>query len=122
MNEPGRVLSQDDSGMLHVLSRFSDTLPVIQRAARRAAIDSATAADEGVTPLLIDISATLEKIYSGSPYLSSLVEGRCKAVRDLFAGTPDAGTVILTCGKPHHMHVHAHRMTNPDGGVTTWRL
>lgn len=45
----------------------------------------------------------------------------CTAVRDLFAGTPKAGTVILTCGKTHHMDAHAHRMTNPDGSVTTWR-
>ncbi|ACL42247.1 hypothetical protein Achl_4296 (plasmid) [Pseudarthrobacter chlorophenolicus A6] len=45
----------------------------------------------------------------------------CTAVRDLFAGMAEAGTVILTCEKDHHMDVHAHRMTNPDGSVTTWR-
>ncbi|HEX9228286.1 MAG TPA: hypothetical protein VF885_16915 [Arthrobacter sp.] len=46
---------------------------------------------------------------------------RCAAVRDLFAGTPETGTVIQTCERDHHMDVHAHRMTNPDGSVTTWR-
>lgn len=46
---------------------------------------------------------------------------RCTAVRDLFAGAPRAGTVILFCEKDHHMDVHAHRMTNPDGSLTTWR-
>lgn len=45
----------------------------------------------------------------------------CTAVRDLLEGTPDAGTVILTCEKDHHMEVHAHRMTNADGSLTTWR-
>lgn len=45
----------------------------------------------------------------------------CTAVRDLLEGTPEAGTVILTCEKTHHMDVHAHRMTNPDGSTTTWR-
>lgn len=45
----------------------------------------------------------------------------CTAVRDLFAGTPAAGNVILTCEKDHHMDVHAHRMTNLDGSTTTWR-
>lgn len=46
---------------------------------------------------------------------------RCTAVRDLFAGTPAAGSVVLTCGKEHHMDLHAHRMNHPDGSVTTWR-
>lgn len=45
----------------------------------------------------------------------------CSAVRDLLAGTPEAGTVILTCEKDRHMDVHAHLMTNPDGSTTTWR-
>lgn len=46
---------------------------------------------------------------------------RCTAVRDLFEGTPKAGTVIQTCEKDRHMDVHAHLMVNPDGSVTTWR-
>jgi hypothetical protein len=45
----------------------------------------------------------------------------CTAVRDLFEGTPQAGTVIQFCEKDHHMDVHAHRMTNKDGSTTTWR-
>ena len=45
----------------------------------------------------------------------------CTAVRDLFEGTPDAGTVVLSCEKDHHMEVHAHLMTNSDGSQTTWR-
>lgn len=51
---------------------------------------------------------------------SEAAEPRC-TVRDLFEGTPDAGKVILTCEKDHHMVVHAHRMTNSDGSTTTWR-
>lgn len=46
---------------------------------------------------------------------------RCTAVRDLFEGTLESGTVVQTCEKDRHMDVHAHRMTNPDGSVTTWR-
>jgi hypothetical protein len=49
------------------------------------------------------------------------VPASCTAVRDLFAGTLQAGTVILFCEKAHHMDMHAHRMTNPDGSATTWR-
>lgn len=45
----------------------------------------------------------------------------CTAVRDLFEGSPETGTVIQTCERDHHMEVHAHRMTNPDGSTTTWR-
>lgn len=52
---------------------------------------------------------------------SKAAEPRCTAVRDLLEGTADAGSIILTCEKEHHMDVHAHRMTNPDGSVTTWR-
>jgi hypothetical protein len=46
---------------------------------------------------------------------------RCTVDRDLFAGTPEAGTVILSCELQHHTDNWAHRMTNPDGSVTTWR-
>lgn len=113
-------LHRDDDGML-LAARLPDKLLVLKRSARRAAIEASADGGEVVAPFHFDISSTLEEIHSTSPYLSSLVEGRCQAVRDLFAGTPEAGTVILTCGKLHHMDVHAHRMTNPDGSVTTWR-
>lgn len=59
-------------------------------------------------------------VISGWPLLGGTVH-RCIAIRDLFAGTGTAGTVILSCDKPHHMESSSHRMTNPDGSVTTWR-
>lgn len=46
---------------------------------------------------------------------------RCTASRDLFAGTPEAGTVLQFCELEHHTSNLAHRMTNPDGSATTWR-
>lgn len=43
----------------------------------------------------------------------------CLTVRWLSDGTTLG--VIQFCELEHHMGVHAHRMVNPDGSVTTWR-
>lgn len=70
-------------------------------------------ADAGVFQL--DPSRLLKALAAGANRLP------CAAVRDLFEGTPDAGTVILSCELEHHTDNLAHRMTNTDGSVTTWR-
>jgi hypothetical protein len=52
-----------------------------------------------------------------------LTASLCTAYRDLFAGDPErAGSVVQTCDLLHHNDCRAHRMTNPDGSVTTWRI
>lgn len=38
----------------------------------------------------------------------------CTATRDLLGA-------VQTCELGHHNDSRAHRMTNPDGSVTTWR-
>lgn len=45
----------------------------------------------------------------------------CGALRDLLAGTPESGSVILSCGSAPHPDYRAHRMLNNDGSITTWR-
>lgn len=73
-------------------------------------------------PRVIGLPApTAEEVLAARASVPSWKAIRCTAVRDLFEGTADAGSVILTCEKEHHMNLHAHRMTNPDGSTTTWR-
>jgi hypothetical protein len=46
-------------------------------------------------------------------------ENPCLAVRWLSTG--ESLGVIQFCELEHHMDGRAHRMTNPDGNLTTWR-
>jgi hypothetical protein len=64
---------------------------------------------------------TTEEVLEARAKVRFWTASRCTAVRDLFVGTDASGSVILTCDKAHHMEIHAHRMTNADGSVTTWR-
>lgn len=75
-------------------------------------------AELGGTPI------TLDHVQPGLLDPFKFVESKalpCTAVRDLFEGTPESGTVVQSCEKDHHTDNLAHRMTNPDGSVTTWR-
>lgn len=114
MTEPGYDLIPTDRGQLQIRAGLPEQTPAVQNSGRCEVI-GATAT------FIVDIDVTLDEILGASDYLRSLVEGRCTAVRDLFAGTTDAGTVIQLCDLAHHMDVHAHLMHNPDGSVTTWR-
>lgn len=72
-----------------------------------------------ITPFAMTIDVTPEDFAATMAPLGTRHENPCLQVRWLSAGTPFG--VIQFCELEHHMNVHAHRMTNPDGSLTTWR-
>lgn len=64
---------------------------------------------------------TADEVRKARSEVQLRTENRCTAARDLLEGTPEAGTVILSCEKKMHPETIAHRMSNPDGSTTTWR-
>jgi hypothetical protein len=64
---------------------------------------------------------TTQEVLQARAARAFLAANFCTASRDPFAGAPEAGTVLQTCELTRHNDSFAHRMTNPDGSVTTWR-
>lgn len=72
-----------------------------------------------VPPFALTVDVSPEDFASTMAFLGTRHENPCLAVRWLSDGTSLG--VVQACELEHHMDVHAHRMTNPDGSVTTWR-
>jgi hypothetical protein len=72
-----------------------------------------------VPPFALTVNVSPEDFASTMAFLGTRHENPCLAVRWLSDGTSLG--VVQACELEHHMDVHAHRMTNQDGSVTTWR-
>lgn len=88
----------------------SEALPVIPQG-KAHALD--------IAPFARAVDIPVEDFAADMAYLGTRHENPCLVVRWLSDG--DSRGVIQFCELEHHMDVHAHRMTNPDGSLTTWR-
>jgi hypothetical protein len=80
-------------------------------------IDPMVGIPDDVLARLGGTRVTMEDLQPGALDPFRLVESRaqpCAATRDLLGA-------IQFCDLEHHTDNWAHRMTNPDGSVTTWR-
>lgn len=72
-----------------------------------------------IPPFALTVDVTPEDFAATMAPLGTRHENPCLPVRWLSTGEPLS--VIQFCELEHHMDSHAHRMTNADGSVTTWR-
>ncbi|MCQ1917864.1 hypothetical protein, partial [Escherichia coli] len=72
-----------------------------------------------IPPFALTVNLSPESFAESMAFLGTRHENPCLPVRWLSTG--DSLGVIQFCELEHHTDNLAHRMTNPDGSVTTWR-
>lgn len=72
-----------------------------------------------VAPFALTFDVSAEAFAADMAFLGTRHENPCLPVRWLSTG--ETLGVVQFCELEHHTDNWAHRMTNPDGSVTTWR-